>query len=91
MPQFPPLEPGVTVVGAALTVTLSDGTTRTVEIPPEFAADQVHINLVQVSSRPPATVGLRRAGLRHQVQITVAAEFAAARGDERPRSFYRLS
>jgi hypothetical protein len=89
MPQFPPLEPGVTVVGATLIVTLSDGSTRSVEIPSEYGPDQVQVNLVQVSSRP-ATHGPRRADLRHQVQITVAADFAASRGDERPRSFYRL-
>lgn len=92
MPQFPHLEPGVTVTGATLTVTLSDGTSRTVDIPAEYEPDEVRVNLVQVSPRRtevgPTSV---RVVHRHEVQVTVTARFAPSRPGDRTRSFYRLN
>lgn len=78
MGAWPTLEPGVRVVGAAITVTLSDGTNRTVDIPAEYHPDEVTVAVTHVSG--PA---------RREVHICVVAGYAPSDPAGAPRSYYR--
>lgn len=76
--HWPGLEPGVRVTGASITVTLSDGTSRTVDIPAEYGPELVAASVTH-QSRP---------GM-HEVHVSVVAGYAPSAPGGPPRSYYR--
>jgi hypothetical protein len=71
------LEPGVRITGALVTVSLSDGTNRTLDIPAEYHPDDVDVSVTHVSH-----------GDRHEVHVRVAAGYTTNPVGP-PRSYYR--
>lgn len=78
MVHWPALEAGVRATGARLTVTLSDGTSRTIDVPAEYGPDDVVVTLTHLS----------QPGLR-EVAIGVLVRYEPSDPDGPPRSYYR--
>lgn len=77
MAHFPALAPGVRVTGVQVTVTLSDGSRHTVDIPAEYRPDDLAVDLVQHTGPG-----------RREVSVNVTAGYLPAPAG-RPRSLYR--
>lgn len=77
MSHFPALPPGVRVTGVLVTVTLSDGSQHSVDIPAEYRPDDLVVDLVQHTGPG-----------RREVSVNVTAGYVPAQAGP-PRSFYR--
>ena len=91
MSHFPALQPGVRVTGAAVTVTLSDGTSRTVDIPAEYHPDDMTVNLSQLPVPAWRRTAVDARPARYEVTLVITAGFWASAPPNPPRSFYRIA